>query len=184
MPMHNTAHSYGSVAKFLHWSIVILVIVQFYLAESADDLPDGAEKFQIIARHKTLGVLLLVLAIARILWKLAMRGRPQPVGAGALKKAAAAGHGLLYLLLLAQPISGWAMASAAGAKVTFFGWFTLPPLAHADHALHERLEDLHGALFWVLVAVAALHVAAALYHHFVLKDGVLRRMSPFDASID
>ncbi len=179
MPLLNTPRSYGSLAKLLHWGIVALILVQFYLAESADELPDGAEKLAVIARHKSLGVLLLALAVLRIGWKLANRGRPMPAGSGVLRKAAAAGHGLLYLLLLAQPISGWAMASAAGAPVAFFGRFALPALAPQNRALHERLGDVHETLFWVLAAVAALHAAAALYHHFALKDDVLKRMSPF-----
>jgi cytochrome b561 len=117
--------------------------------------------------------------VARILWKFANKGLPTPAGTGLLKKAAAAGHGLLYLLILLQPISGWAMSSAANFPVTFFGWFQFPAIVSTNHALHESLADVHEALFYVLVTVAALHVVAALYHHFILKDDVLRRMSPF-----
>ena len=179
MPLRNTAGNYGSLAKFLHWSIVVLIIVQFFLAESADELPDGIEKLQLLTRHKSIGMLVLLLAIARILWKVANKGLPAPVGTGMLKKAAAAGHGLLYLLILLQPISGWAMSSAANYPVTFFGWFQFPALVVANHDLHEFLEDVHEVLFDGLVAVAALHIAAALYHHFFLKDDVMRRMLPF-----
>jgi cytochrome b561 len=178
MPLRNTAENYGSLARFLHWSIVILVIVQFFLAESADELPDGLEKLRILTWHKSFGMLVLLLASARILWKLANRGRPVPAGTGLLKKAATAGHGLLYLLILLQPLSGWAMSSAANYPITFFGWFQVPALLATNHDLHERLEGVHEALFYVLVTVAVVHVAAALYHHFFLKDDVLRRMSP------
>jgi len=179
MPLRNTADHYGSLAKLLHWSIMLLILVQFFLAESADDLPDGIEKLKILSRHKSIGMLVLALAVVRIGWKIANRGLPAPVGSGILKKTAAAGHGLLYLLILLQPLTGWAMSSAANFPVTFFGWFQFPALVGANPELHERLADVHEALFWVLAAVAALHAAAALYHHFVLKDGVLRRMSPF-----
>jgi cytochrome b561 len=178
MPLRNTAENYGSIAKLLHWSIVILIIAQYFLAETADELPDGLEKLQWISRHKSIGMVLLLLAVARILWKLANRGQPAPVGTGVLKKAAAAGHGMLYLLLLLQPISGWAMSSAANYPVTLFGWFQFPALVGANPGLHETLEEVHEVLFYALVAVAVVHVAAALYHHFVLKDDVLMRMSP------
>jgi cytochrome b561 len=179
MPLRNTAEHYGALAKFLHWSIVILIIVQYFLAESADELPDGIEKLQILSRHKSIGMLVLLLAVARILWKLANKGLPAPVGTGSLKKAAAAGHGLLYLLILLQPISGWAMSSAANYPVTFFGWFQFPAILAQNHALHETLQDVHEALFYTLVVVAVGHALAAVYHHFFLKDDVLRRMSPF-----
>jgi len=179
MPLRNTAEHYGALAKLLHWSIVILIIVQYFLAESADELPDGIEKLQILSRHKSIGMLVLLLAVARILWKLANKGLPTPAGTGLLKKAAAAGHGLLYLLILLQPISGWAMSSAANFPVTFFGWFQFPAIVATNHALHETLADVHEALFYVLATVAVLHMVAALYHHFIVKDDVLRRMSPF-----
>ncbi len=179
MPLRNTVENYGSLAKFLHWTIVVLIIVQYVLAETADELPDGLEKLQVLTRHKSFGVLVLGLALVRIAWKLLNRGLPAPVGDGWMKKAAAAGHGLLYLLILAVPISGWAMSSAANYPVTFFGWFQLPALVAKNHDLHEILEETHEALFWVLAVVAIGHALAALYHHFLLKDDVLKRMSPF-----
>jgi cytochrome b561 len=178
MPLRNTTEDYGSLAKFLHWTIVILIVVQYVLAETADELPDGLEKLQVLTRHKSFGMLILGLAIVRIAWKLMNKGRPAPVGEGPLKKAAAAGHGLLYLLLLVMPLSGWAMSSAANYPVTFFGWFQFPALVAENHDLHEALEDVHEALFYTLLVVAIGHIVAALYHHFILKDDVLRRMSP------
>jgi cytochrome b561 len=178
MPVRNTAENYGSLAKLLHWSIVILIIAQYFIAETADELPDGLEKLQWISRHKSIGMLVLLLAVARMLWKMANKGQPVAIGTGWIKKAAAAGHGMLYLLVLLQPISGWAMSSAANYPVTLFGWFQFPALVGANPGLHENLEDVHEVLFYALVAVAVVHVLAAFYHHFVLKDDVLRRMSP------
>jgi cytochrome b561 len=178
MPLRNTTEDYGSLAKFLHWTIVILIVVQYVLAETADELPDGLEKLQVLTRHKSFGMLILGLAIVRIAWKLMNRGRPAPVGEGRMKKAAAAGHGLLYLLLLVMPLSGWAMSSAANYPVTFFGWFQFPALVAENHDLHEVLEDVHETLFYTLLVVAIGHIVAALYHHFILKDDVLKRMSP------
>jgi cytochrome b561 len=180
MQWRNSTGSYGAVAKFLHWGIVILIIVQYFLAEASEELPDGPGKLDMITRHKSLGMLLLLLALARIGWKLANRGLPPPVPMpNAQRIAAAAGHGLLYLLLLAQPISGWMMSSAAGYPVSLFGLVEFPALVGENHDLHESLEEVHEVLFTVLAVVAVLHAVAALYHHFFVKDDTLRRMLPF-----
>ncbi len=180
MQWRNTTNTYGALAKFLHWSIVILIIAQYFIAEAADELPDGVEKLSLITRHKSLGMVVLILALARIAWRLANRGAPAPVPMPDLqRKAAAAGHGLLYLLILAQPLSGWAMSSAANYPVTLFGWFQFPALVAPNHDLHEALEELHEGLFVTLAIVALLHAIAAVYHHVKMKDDSLRRMLPF-----
>ena len=180
MQWRNTADSYGSLAKFLHWTIVVLIIAQYFIAESADELPDGVEKLSLISWHKSFGMVVLILALARIAWRLANRGTPAPVPMPKRQQiAAATGHGLLYLLILAQPLTGWAMSSAANYPVTLFGWFQFPALVGASHDLHEILEEVHEVNFYALVIVAVLHAAAALYHHFWMKDDALRRMLPF-----
>jgi len=180
MQWGNTSNAYGAVAKFLHWSIVILIIAQYFLAEAAEELPDGLEKLAIVSNHKSFGMLVLGLAMLRISWKVLNRGQPAPVPMPKAQRiAAAAGHGLLYLLILAQPITGWMMSSAANYPVTFFGLFQFPSLVATNHDLHETLEEVHEALFGALVAIAVLHALAALYHHFWMKDDTLRRMLPF-----
>jgi cytochrome b561 len=180
MPLSNTEHRYGAVAKFLHWAIVILIIAQYVIIESAEDLPDGLEKLQVISNHKSLGMLVFLLALARIGWRIVNRGKPVPVPMPDWQRiAAAAGHGVLYLLILAMPLSGWAMSSSANYPVTLFGWFQFPALVAPDPELHEALEEVHEVLFNVIVALAIAHAAAALYHHFALKDDTLRRMLPF-----
>ena len=115
MQWRNSTGGYGAVAKFLHWGIVILIIAQYVLAEAAEELEDGPEKFATIANHKSVGMLILLLALARIGWKIVNRGLPQPVPMARPQRiAVAAGHGMLYLLLLALPFSGWMMSTAAG----------------------------------------------------------------------
>ena len=86
---------------------------------------------------------------------------------------------MLYLLILAQPLSGWILSSSANYPVTLFDWFQFPAIVGENHGLHETMEEVHELLFNALLAVAAIHIAAALYHHIVLKDSVLRRMLPF-----
>ena len=180
MQWRNSANNYGAVAKFLHWAIVILIIAQYVIIESAEELPDGLEKLQVITNHKSFGMLVLLLALARIGWKLANRGLPQPVAMPAPQRiAAAAGHGLLYLLILAMPLSGWAMSSSANYPVAFFGLFQFPALVGESHDLHEALEEVHELLFNAILVVAVLHALAAVYHHVWMKDDTLRRMLPF-----
>jgi len=180
MQWRNTANSYGAIAKFLHWTIVVLIIAQFFIAESADELPDGIEKLKVLSGHKSIGMLVLILALVRIGWRLANRGTPAQVAMPRRQQiAAAAGHGLLYLLVLAQPITGWAMSSAANYPVMLFGWVQFPALVGANHDLHEILEGVHEATFYTLAVVALLHAAAAIYHHVWMKDDSLRRMLPF-----
>lgn len=181
MPLRNTAEAYGSVAKFLHWSIVLLILPQYFLFEGAEELPEGSQQAaQLLDLHKSIGMLVLMLAVVRIAWKIVNRSQPAPLGDVAWqRKAAAAGHGLLYLLILAQPLTGWIMASAGDSPVSLFGWVSFPALVGPGKDLHETMEEVHEVLFWLMVAVAAAHIAAALFHHWVLKDDTLRRMLPF-----
>jgi cytochrome b561 len=182
MNWRNTTDSYGAIAKLLHWSIVLLLIAQFIFASLAEDLPDGAGQLEMLGRHKSFGMLILLLALARIAWRLANpTPRPAPGTPRWQRIAAASTHGLLYLLILAQPLVGWAMSSAGGHPVALFDWFAFPAIVAPDHDLHEALEEVHELLAGTIVAVAALHAAAALYHHFLLRDDVLRRMLPFGA---
>src|SRR5512139_1799414 len=181
MPWRNTAEAYGSFAKFLHWSIVLLIIPQYFLAEAGEEAVKGSiEQAAIMGWHKSLGMLVLLLAVVRIAWKIINRPHPSPIGDVVWqRKAAAAGHGILYLLILLQPLSGWVMSSAGEYPVSLFGWFAFPAIVGPNHDLHEALEEVHEILFWATVVVAVVHIAAALFHHWVLKDDTLRRMLPF-----
>ncbi len=184
MPLRNTAEAYGSLARFLHWAIVILIVALWLLHEGAENAgEDTPQRAALMGWHISLGMTVLLLAIARIGWRIANGRHPAPLGDVVWQhKAAAAGHGLLYLLILAQPVSGWLVVSTAGRPVSFFGLFDFPSLAAKNHDLHEAMEGLHEWLFNALVVVAVVHVAAALYHHLRLKDDTLRRMSPFPGS--
>jgi cytochrome b561 len=184
MSLRNTAEAYGSLAKFLHWAIVLLIVGQWFLAEAAEEAGKGTpERASLMGWHISFGMLVLLLALLRIGWKVVNKGHPATLGDIAWqRKAAAAGHGLLYLLILLQPIAGWLVVSTAGRGPGFFGLFEFPALTARDHDLHEAMEVVHKMLFNVLVVVAVVHVAAALYHHWVLKDPTLRRMLPFSRS--
>jgi len=180
MALRNTTHRWGAVAQLLHWLIVVLIVAQYTLATLADDLPPGAKKLALLARHKSVGITILMLAILRLAWRWA---NPTPALPETLKPYERAlarfTHFMLYALLFALPLSGWMMSSARGFPVSWFGYFQLPDLVPRSRPLYEALLETHHTLTWVLGAVVVLHVAGALKHHFVHRDDVLRRMLPF-----
>ena len=179
MVMRNTTQRWGAVSQLLHWLIVVLLIVQVTLAEIADDLPIGVKKLAVLARHKSVGITILGLALLRLAWRLY---NPTPLLPGTLKPYERAlarfTHVMLYVLLFAMPLSGWMMSSARGFPVSWFHIFQLPDLVPKNKALYDTLVTTHGTLAVVLGVVVTLHVAGALKHHFIHKDDVLRRMLP------
>lgn len=180
MAFRNTTRRWGAVAQLLHWLVVLFIVAQFTLAALFDDLPAGAKKLTLVSRHKSIGITILMLALLRLGWRWA---NPTPALPDTLKpyerNLARLTHGLLYVLLFAVPLAGWMMSSARGFPVSWFGFFQLPDLVPKNKALYETLLTTHGALAWTLGIVATLHLGAALKHHFMLKDDVLRRMLPF-----
>jgi len=180
MSLRNSATRFGAVSQFLHWLIVALLIVQFTLGWSAADLPLGLHKLNVLARHKSFGMTILMLAVLRLLWRLA---NPVPALPATLKPyergLARVTHGLLYLFLFAMPVTGWLMSSAANYPVSWFHQFTWPNLIAPDKQLVDGLKEVHEALAVALIVTVGLHVLAALRHHFVLKDDTLKRMLPF-----
>ncbi|MFO1473193.1 MAG: cytochrome b [Lysobacterales bacterium] len=179
MTLKNPEQHWGAVSQSLHWLIVLLLLAQGTVGLLMGDMARGPDKIAVYALHKSVGITLLALAVARLLWRL-YAGRPAPVPGTPSwqERAASAMHAALYLLLFAVPISGWVMNSAAGFPLQWFGLFNLPSIAPHDRDLHELAESMHEWLFWALVALAAAHAAAALYHHLFQRDATLARMLP------
>jgi cytochrome b561 len=179
MQLRNSTARWGSVAQFLHWLIVALIITQVVLALSAERL-HGMAKLAMLARHKSVGITILMLAVVRLVWRLVNPTPPLPSTLKPYERVLANfTHTALYVLIFAMPISGWIMTSARGFPASWFNLFQLPDLVAKNRALYEAMQQTHEALAWTLGAVATLHLLAALKHHFVLKDTVLRRMLPF-----
>ncbi len=180
MGIKNTSLRWGWLSQLLHWLIVALIITQFVLANIADDLPLGMQKLATLARHKSFGITILALAVIRLLWR---RLSPGPALPSTLKSyerflAQLTHHGL-YLLLYLTPLAGWLMSSAKHYPVSWFGVLQLPDLVAPNEATFNFMRDAHELLAYAIAAFAALHAAAALKHHFILKDSVLKRMLPF-----
>jgi cytochrome b561 len=179
MTLRNTPRRWGAIAQLLHWLIVLFIVAQFTLATLFEQLPAGAKKLTLLSRHKSIGITILMLALVRLAWRWS---NPTPTLPDTLKPyertLARLTHALLYVLLFAVPLSGWLMSSARGFPVSWFGFLQLPDLVPKNKVLYEALVTTHGILAWTLGIVATVHLVAALKHHFVLKDDVLRRMLP------
>ena len=164
---------YTATARFLHWLIAAVVLLQIPAGFLIVNFDLGA----IYSLHKSMGVLILALVIIRLLWRLSHPAPPLPSDIPALQRVAAQGmHWVLYILLICQPLVGWIATSAYPAPVPVFGVFEMPPIWWEDRAMSDALFTLHR---WLGVAITALlmgHIGAALYHHFIRRDDVLLRM--------
>ncbi len=130
-----------------------------------------------LAVHQTIGFVMMLLAFGRLYWRITHKPPPDTLSR-ANRIVAAVTHGTLYLFLLGMPLSGYIGLAARGRPIEVFGLFELPHLAPRSFDLSANAQTLHYYAQFALYALVALHVAAALYHHFILKDGVLRRMWP------
>jgi len=179
MQWRNSPDRYGAVAQCFHWLIAALLVVQYGIGLYGVRLGSGFEQLVVLARHKSLGITLFGLALLRLAWR---AWNPPPPLPGDMRRAerslAHASHALLYLLLLALPVTGWLFSSASGISVSWFGWVVLPDLVGASAPLADALLRVHIGLSLLLALTVTLHVAAALWHHRVRHDTVLRRMLP------
>jgi cytochrome b561 len=170
---------YGTVAQLLHWLVAALVLTMFGLGWYMSDLPLGQRKFDLYQLHKSLGLTIFALVVVRLAWRLGHPSPPLPTGLPAWERTAArTAHALFYVLLLVQPLIGLLQSNAANFPLVVWGAVPLPALIGSDEALAETLVGVHELVARVLLVLILLHVAAALRHHFLLKDDVLRRMLP------
>ncbi len=180
MPDTSLKHRYDGIAQLLHWVIAGLIVTQFVLANLAEDAPSTMQKLAMFTRHKSFGMTVLMLAVVRLLWRLAHTPPALPVGMKNCERILAKlTHVVFYVLLFAMPLSGWFMSSARGFTVSWFGLFSWPDLIAKNQDTFELLKAVHEALATTLFFVAILHILAALKHHFWNKDDVLKRMLPF-----
>lgn len=169
---------YDAVARALHWVMAAAIMALWVVGHMIDALPKGPVRSEVIGLHKAIGVVLLVLAMARLAWRMIRPQPPLPESMPAAERLmASAGHLALYLLMVLIPLDGILLSQSAGREVSVFG-LVLPALVGKDDALKEMFKGGHVALGWVLAAVLVGHVAAALRHRFILKDEVMARMLP------
>jgi cytochrome b561 len=181
MQFKNSEHKYGLIAQLFHWTIVALVVTQFVLAQKAHNLPRGMELLATLAQHKSVGITIFALALARLIWRWINPVPPVPSSAPRWQQLAArASHIGLYSLLLLMPLFGWMMSSARNFPVSWFGIFTLPDLVEPNEQAYHFFHEGHEILARVLFVLALVHISAALKHHFIDHDDVLLRMLPWN----
>jgi cytochrome b561 len=176
--LQNTAQTFGSVSKFLHWLIAFLVICMLFAGYFMGDIHNDSLKMTVINLHKLTGISILCLMLVRVLWALVNPKPVLPQGMSAFERMLElAGHFLLYGLIIAMPIAGW-IGAVAGGYSPHAGSIVLNLPVPLSKTLSHWSFKIHGWLAISIIVMVSLHVLAALYHHFVRKDNVLLRMMP------
>lgn len=174
---------YTRTAMALHWLLALLLLGLFSLGVYMTDLPFSPQRLKLYNWHKWAGISFLALSVLRLAWRVTHRPPALPdrivqAMPAWQTRAYHATHHLLYLLFFAVPVLGWAYSSAAGFPIVWFGVIPLPDLLSADKALAEVIKPLHKLAALALMGLVSLHIAAALKHQWVDRDGLLLRMWP------
>ena len=174
---------YSLVAIVLHWVLGLTILGMFAMGLYMADLPFSPTRLKLYNWHKWAGITFLALTILRLLWRLANRPPDLPDNISrampAWQRIAHHGtHHALYALFFIVPLVGWAYSSAVGFSIVVFGVLPLPDFVPADKALAALIKPWHEISAFALVGLAALHIAAALKHHWIDRDGLISRMLP------
>lgn len=170
---------YHPLQKLFHWLMATMIIGLLAVGYIMHGMETSPQKFELYALHKATGAVLLALVAVRLLARFGLGVPPLPDHMPAWQRHAAnMSHWALYVLMIAMPLSGWMMSSASGFPVSVYGLFVLPDLIGPNHDVAEFLEETHELLAVAIIAIASVHALAGLFHHFVQKDNVLRRMLP------
>lgn len=173
--------SFSNSAKFLHWSVAALIVTQYLLAKLAENAKhneDTLNQLALLANHKSVGMTILLLAVVRVCARIINTPPALPASMPSWqKRASQISHLLLYGFLFALPLTGWLMSSAKAYSVSWFKLIALPDLVSPSESLAQQLQTTHLYLADALAVVAGLHILAALKHHFLDKDEILKRMS-------
>jgi cytochrome b561 len=170
---------YGAGARFFHWLTVGMLLAIVPLGLVMGGLPRGALQNAAFITHESLGLSVLALTLLRFLWRLAHPAPPPSADLAPVEREASRWvHIALYLVLLALPITGYLFVSFSGIALDYFGLARVPALVAKDKSAGDLALAVHKALQWAIYTLAALHVGAALHHHFLRRNNVLRRMLP------
>lgn len=178
-----SAAGWSAFARFLHWFIAVLIAAQFVLGWLAVSWRLSPTKIDLFVWHKSTGMLVLVLVLVRLAWRATHRAPAWPSHMPRWERVAAGlSHVLLYVAMIALPLSGWVISSAAGVPFRIYWRVPLPSIAAPDKHLADIAATAHLALGIVLIVLLLMHVGAALRHHYVKRDDVLARMLPWRRS--
>lgn len=168
---------YTSVAKAFHWTIVVLIALMLFAGWTVGSLPKE-DRLGVMQVHAGIGIIILILMVSRLAWRL---GHPAPALPSDLPRwqqiAAKSTHHGLYFFVILQPLLGLALTMTSKFNLKAFGVLGLQ--ITPNQPIHSGAEFLHDINAYVITALIALHVAAALYHQFIRRDVVLKRMLPF-----
>ncbi|MCX7338475.1 MAG: cytochrome b [Alphaproteobacteria bacterium] len=173
----NTSQRFGYVAQFFHWFVSVSIIGMLVVGFSMADMPVSPAKWQIYTLHKSFGLVLAFVITARLVWRW-INIVPEVQGKGLLKILAKASVYVLYGLMFTMIISGFVMSEAGGYPIQFFGIANVPMILAKNDVLSHLAKEIHEITASCFVVILVTHVAAAFYHHFILKDSVLLRMLP------
>jgi cytochrome b561 len=172
----NSPRTYGSVSKWLHWAIAVLLILMLVGGFFMDDIIDKPLRSMVINLHKLVGIAILVLMLLRLLWRLCNVQPTLPCMPKWQRLSLKLVHRLLYLLVILMTLTGWIMSTAAN-HIPHIGSFTLPlPFVKSCAQLSDLFYSYHSILAWVIIAIVVLHILAALKHWLIDKDDVLQKM--------
>jgi cytochrome b561 len=170
-------HRYTSTAVALHWVLALALFGTFALGVYMHELPMSPWRLKLYSWHKWAGITILVLSFVRLAWRMTHRPPADLPMLTWQRRAAHAAHLALYALFFAVPLAGWAYSSAAGFPVVWFGVLPLPDFVPVNRELAELLKDLHEVLALAMASIVLVHVAGAIKHQFIDRDGLLQRMS-------
>ncbi len=169
---------YTALAMLMHWAIAGLLFFQLGLGWYMDELPEGPDRSAWFALHKSIGLTVFLLAVLRLVWRATHSPPPLPATLPRWQRAMARGnHGLLYVLIFLQPVTGYLSSSFSGYTTSFFG-LPLPHWGWKEPFLNELFSDIHEASALTLAVLIGLHALAALSHAMKPGDRLFRRMLP------
>jgi len=175
-----TVSRYTTTAIALHWLTAVLIVCAVAIGLYMVELPMSVQRLKLFNWHKWFGIGALIVVAVRMVWRVTHQPPvSQPDESGWQHALAATVHLLMYALMLAVPLVGWAYSSASGFPITWLGVLPLPDWVPKDRELAEALKPWHWILSYSLIALVSLHIAAALKHHFLDRDSILQRMRPW-----
>ncbi len=172
----NTDQTYHRTAIGLHWLVAALVLVVWGLGAVLEAIDDPAIGRQALGLHRSVGLVIFALTALRLVLRLIMPAPAPLPGPSWQQWSARIVHGLLYALMVALPITGYLATVYRGREVVVFGLISLPMFVEPDRALSHSIEDVHGTAMIIIPLLVGVHVAAALYHQWIIRDGILARM--------
>jgi cytochrome b561 len=174
---HTQPLTYSPTARLLHWLTAVLVLALIPVGIVMANMEGGPTKDLLYHVHRSVGVLVLPIMLIRLAYRLTHPAPPLPADMPVIQQwAAHANHWAFYALLIVQPLVGWIATSAYRAPVLFFWLFELPPIWPENRAFSEQAFAVHRALGILIALFVCAHIGAAVYHHFIRRDGILMRM--------